>query len=81
MNLPRGFAYVEFEEHDDAEKARLHMDGVRQEFHNIVYLYLQSFFQGQIDGNVVTCKFSLPPRNQSPRRGIALTPLLFADHV
>ena len=28
VNLPRGFAYVEFEKHDEAEKARISMDGV-----------------------------------------------------
>lgn len=28
VDLPRGFAYVEFEKHDDAEKARISMDGV-----------------------------------------------------
>lgn len=27
VNLPRGFAYVEFKEREDAEKARAHMDG------------------------------------------------------
>ena len=27
VNLPRGFAYVEFEERSDAEAARLHLDG------------------------------------------------------
>ncbi len=27
VNLPRGFAYVEFEERADAEKARMAMDG------------------------------------------------------
>ena len=27
VNLPRGFAYVEFKEREDAEKARIHMDG------------------------------------------------------
>ncbi|RMZ54737.1 hypothetical protein APUTEX25_003115, partial [Auxenochlorella protothecoides] len=27
VNLPRGFAYVEYKSHEDAEKARDHMDG------------------------------------------------------
>ncbi len=27
VNLPRGFAYVEFKSREEAEKARLHMDG------------------------------------------------------
>lgn len=27
VNLPRGFAYVEFKEREEAEKARAHMDG------------------------------------------------------
>lgn len=28
VDLPRGFGYVEFEKHEDAEKARVSMDGV-----------------------------------------------------
>lgn len=28
VNLPKGFAYVEFKTRIDAEKAQLHMDGV-----------------------------------------------------
>lgn len=28
VNLPKGFAYVEFKIRADAEKAQLHMDGV-----------------------------------------------------
>lgn len=28
VNLPRGYGYVEFRKHSDADKARLHMDGV-----------------------------------------------------
>ncbi len=27
VNLPRGFAYVEYKTREDAEKARMHMDG------------------------------------------------------
>ncbi len=27
VNLPRGFAYVEYKDRDEAEKARVHMDG------------------------------------------------------
>ena len=27
VNLPRGFAYVEFANREDAERARSHMDG------------------------------------------------------
>lgn len=35
-NLPRGFAYVTFEEHSDAEAARVHMDGVRNVYCEIL---------------------------------------------
>ena len=34
VNLPRGYAYVEFEQHDAAEKARLHLDGVSDRLHS-----------------------------------------------
>ncbi|KAF3493362.1 hypothetical protein DY000_02054961 [Brassica cretica] len=46
VNLPKGYAYVEFKARADAEKALLFMDG------------------GQIDGNVVKAKFTLPPRQK-----------------
>ncbi|CAN7134183.1 unnamed protein product [Brassica rapa subsp. narinosa] len=46
VNLPKGYAYVEFKARADAEKALLFMDG------------------GQIDGNVVKAKFTLPSRQK-----------------
>ena len=41
VNLPRGFAYVEYESRAEAEKAREHMDGGQIDGNVITWVYLR----------------------------------------
>jgi RNA recognition motif-containing protein len=69
VDLPRGFAYVEYETRAEAEKAKLHMNGGQLDGNVITCVSQPSRFLGSKAGRVESCgitdKVNASSRNQS----------------